>query len=302
MNYLHPQIIAENKDKQLSYIQVIDYAAEKIIDFQYPIYGINTEEKEYFRRELTKQIVRHNLMKEIGYETPELWKIMMYEKLTLIMPKYEQLYKSTLFEINLEEPYKLVTEHQGGQVDDRNINRKTGKTGLENGTSISHNMRDFDSKMINDSTNSQNNTENSSSSGKVIVNNHSIEYESDFPQASFEQGNYATSGLNTDSDSTTDSSDSTNRTNDIKGSSKSTDTNATTEDITGGSQTGREWKDDISERSNDINTMVNKWLEEVKGHVNNMDVLEAVEKWRELIININQMILDELSTMFMMIY
>lgn len=78
----------------------------------YPIYD------ESYRTELNNKILNHYLMREIGQETPELFKIMLNNTMNEIMPKYNLLYQALeefkeqdnlLGNINL----KKITDYEG---------------------------------------------------------------------------------------------------------------------------------------------------------------------------------------------
>lgn len=267
---LKQEIEEEHPNVKLTYSQVLDYASQKIVDFPYRCYGQNPEEDDLFRQELNVAIVRSYLMREIGYETPELWKIQLESRLRLIMPKYRELYKSTLFELDFENPYHLITTHNETKKDDGSIDRE-GTRGNETDTSTSIS---YGKKTIDDGSGSRNSTTNT------------VGYDSDFPQFSFTQGDYATSG-NT-SDGTTNE----------KTTTKNTETQSGTDSTQGNGIEKESWKDG----EKNINTMIDDYIHDIKGHNSNMDILNAVEKWRELIININEMIVKELADLFMMVY
>lgn len=270
MKFLETEIREEHPDQRLTYSEVIDYAAEKIIDFPYRAYALNDEDDKEIRKELNQMIIREYLMREIGYETPELWQIQLATRLRRIMPKYRELYKTTMFEINLNEPYYLKKTHNEQQTDDRNINRD----GNSNKNSSNENTTTYGEKIVNSG---ESNTTNSANE---------MQYDSDFPQASFTQGDYATMGMKNETSGQTD-----NETSDT------TQHSGNDKDV-GSSSAVETWDD----RTKDNNLMKNEFIEEQRGHVNNTDVLEAVEKWRELIVNINEMILKELADLFMMCY
>ena len=90
---------------------------------EYPIY------KEEHRLELNSKILNHFKYCEIGFETPTLFKDRLNERMGIIMPYYNQLYKSCdieynpLFNIDLTETY----ESQGGVVS-KSENNSNGVT------------------------------------------------------------------------------------------------------------------------------------------------------------------------------
>lgn len=270
VDFLSEEIREEHPDKRLKYYEIVNLAAQKIIDFPYVCYGLTIDEQNTFREELNRRIINHYIMREIGYETPELWKLMLKERLDFIMPRYQELYKSTLFELDFDDPYHMITEHNETQRDDRNIERE-GKRNNDN--------------EVSGSTNYGQTIRESGESG-TSSDDHSQTYESDFPQASFQQGDYTSQGVESNSRTSTESDSTVNT------------THGGVDRMSQNSTGNENWNDGTS----DINDMINHYITDVKGHTNNMDVLNAVEKWRELIVNINEMIVKELADLFIMLY
>lgn len=70
----------------------------------YPIFD------ESYRDELNNKIIRHYWFREIGFETAALFRDRLAVKMSEIMPYYNQLYKSTLINIEPLETHRLVRE------------------------------------------------------------------------------------------------------------------------------------------------------------------------------------------------
>lgn len=82
---------AAGLDRSQGYLRIPDIiqaAIPKIFDFDFPIY------KEDYRNTLETRILMHYYTREIGFETVGLWKLKLNEKLNLIMPYYNALYKA----------------------------------------------------------------------------------------------------------------------------------------------------------------------------------------------------------------
>lgn len=107
---------------------VIAKALPKLFDFDFPIYD------ESYRNVLETKIVKHYYTREIGAETVGRWKLFLNERLNLIMPYYNQRYKSTLLDFNPLYDVDLTTDHtkdNGGNsnsTNDRTYNRKDDYT------------------------------------------------------------------------------------------------------------------------------------------------------------------------------
>lgn len=74
---------------------------------EYPIFD------EQYREPLNNKIIEHFWFREIGLETPQLFKRFLNRRLNEIMPFYNQLYKSCLLEYDPLSNYSLtsVTSH-----------------------------------------------------------------------------------------------------------------------------------------------------------------------------------------------
>lgn len=111
---------------------IITKAAPVIFDFDWPIFD------ERYRLELEKKILRHYYTREIGEETVGLWKLRLQDRLTLIMPKYNQLYESAQLEFNpfYDVEYRRYGTNSGegqssGDTTTQNMHSDTPQNGLE---------------------------------------------------------------------------------------------------------------------------------------------------------------------------
>lgn len=249
----------------------IQEAAKSIFNFDYPFYGINQTEQDMNRIAFQNQFIEHNIMREIGAETPELWQLFLRSRLNDIMPYYQQLYKTTLFEIDLNAPYHLITTHDQDETGKENGNRKTGQTENEKFNDVFGNNETM-TRTINE-TDTNDYTSNSDMK------------HSDFPQASYNNGDY----VSNEDVGTAGGEDTIHRTG--------TDTDKHDQNTQRDTQRGKQ--SDIDEGWNRDNVGTMDFIREVKGHTSNAEILDSVEKWRSLIININMMIIADCSDLFM---
>lgn len=95
--------------------------AGKIIFKDYPIFS------EEYRSTLNSNILGHYFMDEIGLETVGLWQYRLNQKMVEIMPYYNQLYLTTLWEIDPFSNMDYTVDHDGSSDDiaddKRNINK-----------------------------------------------------------------------------------------------------------------------------------------------------------------------------------
>ena len=73
---------------------VVAQALPKLFDFDFPIFD------EAYRTTLEKKIVLHYYTRELGYETVGRWKLALKTKLNELMPYYNELYQSSLLDLN----------------------------------------------------------------------------------------------------------------------------------------------------------------------------------------------------------
>lgn len=93
------------EDTDESYTNVIALASPKLFDFSFPIFD------EDYRQVLITKFCKHFYQREIGLETVGQFKLKLDEKLNLIMPYYNLLYKQEIDDLNLLLTTDIHTEH-----------------------------------------------------------------------------------------------------------------------------------------------------------------------------------------------
>lgn len=86
--------------------EAIENSVDDIFNFEWPIFD------EAYRVPLEIKILRHFYTREIGEETFGLWQLRLCDRLNVIMPYYNQLYKSELIKFNPMYDVDLTTEHE----------------------------------------------------------------------------------------------------------------------------------------------------------------------------------------------
>lgn len=243
---------------------VIQKALPKLFDFTFPIYDEN------YRSVLETKIVKHFYTREIGYETVGRWKLALDERLNLIMPYYNERYKSTLFEFNPMYDVDLTTDHsKGNEGNSENTNT---------GTSDATNDRKYNRSDKYERNLTSTNTSND--------NGDRWQYYNDTPQGGItglETGKYLTNATHN-----TDSSNST---------STGTDTGSDNRNIAD--------TDVNTSHQNSSNTGTNKYtdtesyLEHVKGKTSGTSYSKLLTEYRKTFINIDEEIINNLNDLFM---
>lgn len=246
---------------------VIAKAIDKIFDFDFPIFD------ESYRNVLETKILKHYYTREIGLETYGLWKLKLDTKLNEIMPFYNQLYKSALLEFN---PLYEVDYTKTG-------NRDSSGT-RDNSESSSENYDE--SNEYSESHDESTNNENAGTLTKGTTTT-TTNYYSDTPQGAITNvidGTYLTNATynvagNTGSDTTNNSGSV-----DSDGSSNS--------------NTDKEGSRRGSKTSKGNLTDTESYLESVRGKTSGKSYSTLLMEYRETFINIDMMVIEELSELF----
>ena len=246
---------------------VIAKAIPKIFNFDFPIFD------ESYRNVLETKILKHYYTREIGLETYGLWKLKLDTKLNEIMPFYNQLYKSALLEFN---PLYEVDYSKTGNRDSSGTRDNTENNSESYDESIDYNESHDES--------TSNSNDGSLTKGTTTT---TTNYYSDTPQGAISNvidGTYLTNATynvagNTGSDSTSNSGSA-----DSDGSSKS-------KNEKDGSRRG-------SKSSNSNLTDTESYLESVRGKMSSKSYSALLMEYRETFINIDMMLIEELSDLF----
>lgn len=98
---------------------ILDDAYDNIFDFQYPIFDAN------YKKPLETKILKHFYTREICEETVGLWKLRLADKMNIIMPYYNQLYKSELYDFNPLYDTDYVRSHSTAKNENSVSNNAT---------------------------------------------------------------------------------------------------------------------------------------------------------------------------------
>lgn len=255
--------------------EVIDKARPKIFSFDYPVFD------EKYKEHLEKQILLQYYMREIGLETPGRWKLALMQRLRLIMPYYNGLYKSTLFEFN---PLYDV---------DMETMRTTTTTGTQDGKTERENKTESETGLTtkkDETASSTNKTQASAANTSVTTDKNAY---SDTPQGSLSNvvGNtYLTDYRKIDSEGEAESESEESTTGSMKNNTQQTSTE----------------NSDIA--SNEISTSelkienLDDYIEHVKGKTGGRMYGEMIKDFRSTFINIDKMIIDELKDLFSLLW
>lgn len=259
---------------------ILSNARSKVFDFSYPIFD------EEYRSTLETKILKHFYTREIGEETYGLWKLRLDRKMNEIMPYYNVLYKAKLDEFN-----PLLT-----------VDMRTERSTV-NGTN-----RNAD-ESINDDTNTRSvgvNESNNDSTAKVnnrgLVDNGNVDKAkrmdlySDTPQGQLSGIDADVPTYLTNARKVEDDNIGNNHTHslDVGESENSANGKESSSQIsTGNLSRDRKFNEDVNSTE--------KLIERNYGY-NGVIPADLLKKFREVIWNVDLMIIDELEPLFMQLW
>lgn len=232
-----------------------------VFTFDYSFYSDNPTDKEEFE----KLFVNYYYFREIGFETPERFKVKLRAKLNLIMPYYRQL--------AMTEWDKVKTAEQ--MMESKNLTETTEHSQQLSGdnTTNSNASGEVTSSQNSSgtSTNNQTTSSQTTSKGSNLADGVSL--------ASLTDG-YLTSVQSTDDNETI------------------TQTNEDTNEATASSQN----QSNQVVTGTNSQQLTETTIFTSKGDVGIQTPAYAIAEWRKVLININKMIIDECEDLFMKIY
>lgn len=233
--------------------EIIESARPKIFDFDFPIYD------ETYRSILETKILRNYYFDEIGFETYGRFKMALENKLNLIMPYYNDLYKSASLEYDPLYSVDYYEKHEGkgdgkensngSGKDTRSLNLTDTNTGTQTNKDVGNNWTKF----------------------------------SDTPQGGTSQIDLATDAYLTNA--TLDKID---------------DTVTRTDNLTH-KQTGTDTLDRSNTNARTYNN-TDEYLNHVYGKQAGQSYASLIKEYRETLLNIDLLIINELRDLFMLLY
>lgn len=149
-----------------------------IFSFDFPIFD------EKYRTTFKEKFIRHFYFREIGVETVERFKFNLQEKLNLIMPLYNKIYKSQALEQRILDNYTIEEKFEKSTNGTRTgVNEMTNKSLFSDTGRKRVDIDDVDyvsniSKDINNNT-SNINDENAENWTRTMVGNIGIQTDAD---------------------------------------------------------------------------------------------------------------------------
>jgi hypothetical protein len=278
---------------------VLDKSWDKIFTTNWEIFD------ESYRKILCEKILRSYYTREICAETVGLWQLWLDSTLCEIMPMYNQLYKTTIYEFNPLYNTDMTTTFTK-TVTGNDSKTTTGNSSKWNDVSTSSKNTKTDDYTVKDSSKtdstSKGNTNSESSNNDTSAETNKF---NDTPQGGvngIESGNYLTDIRMISRTGTTTNSSDENSTSSLNGTYTNENLNkgTTVNEGTIRSNTNEIGAANASETGTSETTET--WTEKVMGKNNSENYGQLLVEFRKSIINIDKMIIDELKPLFMQLW
>lgn len=280
----------------------ISKAREKIFDFDYPLFD------DSYKPVIETKILKHYYTREIGLETYGLWKLKLNTKLNEIMPYYNELYKSSLYEFNPFWDVNKTVEHSGTDTGDKDV------------------VTDFDgNKIVNSTENEEKNKDYSEDNTNVGSYETDVthsetrhnEHEDDEWNLFSDTPQGGITGIENAYDGVADNAYLTDARN-IKQEGSADDTinyvdntdNSHTDTDQKTGQVGEENERvkyigesvDNLESKNEVFTNTKDYVQHIYGKQGHGSYSKLLKEFRETFLNIDMMVIDELKNLFFLLW
>lgn len=278
---------------------VLEKSWDKIFTTNWEIFD------ESYRKILCEKILRSYYTREICAETVGLWQLWLDSTLCEIMPMYNQLYKTTIYEFNPLYNTDMTTTFTK-TVTGNDSKTTTGNNSKWNDVSTSSKNTKTDDYIVKDSSKTDSTSKGNTNS--EISNNDTFDETNKFndtPQGGvngIESGNYLTDIRMISRTGTTTNSSDENSTSSLNGTYTNENLNkgTTVNEGTIRSNTSENGTTNASETGTSETTET--WTEKVMGKNNSENYGQLLVEFRKSIINIDKMIIDELKPLFMQLW
>lgn len=284
--------VAAGKTSSVGYDEVnsvLDDCIDNVFNFDYPIFD------EAYRPVLEKKILKHYYTREIAFETVGLWKLKLETRLNEIMPYYNQLYATTVYDFN---PLYDVDYYTEGNASTEDLNSGTD---TNTKTLNTREQVDIDDTKTKSTTGSGSGTVGEN--GNSTNTDHTTDLYADTPQGAIITIENQTPGVTIQYMTNARTIDETHAKNYSK---NGTNSNQYTE---GGTEATD--RTDISQKTGTVTDALlhgkrvngtKEYIEHVYGKKNPVPFTTLLTEFRKSLINIDMMIIDDLKDLFFMMF
>lgn len=264
---------------------IVEKARHSIFE-KYPIFDEN------YRSVLETKILKHFYTREIGFETVGLWLLKLNQKMSEIMPYYNQFYESEKLSFN--PLVNIDTSHSSTRDDSMTSNAQTAQ-------SATNERVNTVSKDSNESTMSSSKASEDNKTiygSKVVTSGNDDIAESDTPQGTLsnvENNTY----LSKFTRNHKNISDEKSGVDEIASNSNVDSSNASNSNLTENANEKNNSSQAVNENS-EKNTLENYIANNVG--LSGVSGSELLEKYRATFMNIDMLVIEELNDLFMKLW
>lgn len=285
-SYSFPDVIPHDEPwKSLTVDQIIENGKDKFFDFVFPWYADDKTGLDDFKN----LFLRKNYMKQIGQETTAQFKLYVQARLMEKMPLYKQLYESSLIEYDPLVNRKITTTRDETENKDKGKESENTVTTNANGQTTENNTneRQATGESSQDVTNSQEGILHSD------VNNQSVHSEN--PEITMANKDYASS---MDREKKTEDQNGTQSGSENTTNNQSVSENVTEKNQSDSEASSTEQGNSTENEKEERNLQGNEVMEGFYGE----SQADAILKYRETILNLNEMICNDMNDLFLGYY
>lgn len=316
----HGQVI------HLSFDERIEIGRKAFFDFEYPIFD------EAYKQVIETKIIKRFYMREIGYETAGLFKLMMNNWLNEYMPYYNQLYKSELIKydplanVGYQDKYSRTNDSNRDSTGNLTNTLKATGTSHEEGvgksTTDTTSNTDTTDKLTSDTTSDTDTTGSSKSNTTDTTHSEGTENKREIndetPQSRLENtdqyaNSVSTTNANNSNDDNSESVNSTDTTGSNKNVSHGEQDSVGSSKTVGHAETSTTTTDDInttSDSNQNQDTKANEKFQNTEDYIFNrvgktseQSYAKMITEFRETFLNIDHDIIDQMDgQLFSQIY
>lgn len=254
---------------------VLDKSWNQVFDFNFPIFD------ESYRKPLCQKILRHYYTHEICEETVGLWKLRLYARMLDIMPYYNKLYESALLEFDPLKDTDITTMHSRSNNDSSNrsttgsVKLKTDRTTTDSSTLTGSGSSSLSGTSSSDQRSDETTKYSDTPQGSIqnLVNDTYL------TNATIKQG------------SSEDSSEQSQT-----GTTSSEQSSSSTSTVDGADST------DTTEAVNETASRTEEYNTNITGKSTGPSYSKLLMEYRDSILNIDLMVINDLSNLFFLLW
>ena len=283
--------------------ELVNNPLTPLFNFDYPFYC----ESEPLKKEFEEKFINHYFFHEIGCETFGRWEQMLKSRLILKMPYYRQLYETYLAskDINflLNKDLLETIEHTITQSSNGLLQNNASFNQQSSSNATTSNQQEGTTTQE-ESTNQQSTTDTTSSHQNQTTTDTSSSHQNQTIESRIENGVSQASletGYLTGVSQTTGSDENQSQTNQ-SGSSSLNLTNEQSMNQTSSDEMGTEGTSIGEQQTTNQSNLTEKTTLVSQGNIGITSSAQLLKEWRDVLLNMDELIIKDCEDLFIQIY